>query len=158
MMPFAIFASVLWWARSGALRRQRLKVALIVGISAGLVAAALGYWAVLLLPTPISTSSTSLALSWETRLLAAAVRVIWAQTAATAFALLGFALAPYAHCRMMLSLFLVVVPLLFVILNGVVISRFGGPSLTRYTLITLPLYLLMCGLSGWILRHERVAA
>ncbi len=157
VMPFAFFASVLWWARSGALRRQRLKFALVVGVCAGLAATAMGIWAVPPLQTPISSSPT---LSWGVRLLGAAVRGIWAQTAVTAFALLGFALAPYARRRVLLSLTMVVVPLMFVIFQGaisVVISRFGGPWLPWDLLIRLLPYLFVLGLSGWMLRPERAA-
>ena len=158
MMPFAVFASVLWWARAGAVRGQRLKIALIVGVSAGLVATAIGIWAVPPLQASISTSP---ALSWGARLLGAAVRGVWAQTAATAFALLGFALAPHARRRVLLSLFLVVVPLMFVIVQGaisVMTSRFGGPSLIWDMLLArLMPYIFVLGLSGWMLRSERAA-
>jgi hypothetical protein len=156
-MPFAVFASVLWWARSGALRGQRLKIALLVGVIAGLVATAIGIWAVPLLPASISTLP---ALSWGARLIGTAVRGIWAMTAAAAFALLGFALAPYARRRVLLSLSLVVVPLMFVIVQGamsVMTSRFGGPSLAWDMLIRLLPYVFVLGLSGWMLRPERAA-
>lgn len=158
VMPFAVFASVLWWARSGALSEHRVKTALFIGVIAGLVATAIGVWAVPPLQTFVSTPP---AFPWGARLARAAIQAVLAPTAATAFALLGFAIAPYVRRRVLLCLFLVVVPLVFVIVQSaisVVTSRLGVPSLTWIMLVRLLPYLFVFGLSGWMLRPERAAA
>ncbi len=157
VMPFAVFAFVLWWARSGAFGEQRVKTALFIGVIAGLVATSIGMWAV---PPSLRTVSTSPEFSWAARLGLATIQWVWASIAVTAFALLGFAIAPYSRRRILLCLLWVGVPLVFVIVQSVIsvaTAQLMVRSLTWVMLARFVPCLVVLGLSGWMLRPERVA-
>jgi hypothetical protein len=164
MMPFAVFAAVLWSARGPSLqeRPNRIRACALLTMAASLAACAVTMWALPPLVSALDQArhGTTVQAPWGVAILS------WIRSAAecVAFAMLGVGLAPYARRIAVFVLALALIPFLSVFLGNalaVYAGRFWHRSPAALALVVLMPYVLVFCSGLWMIawrRHVRQAS